>query len=417
MPLSDAKLRALKPRETQYKVADYDALYVLVTPKGSLLWRMGYRFGGKEKTLSFGKYPVVTLAEARRLRDDARRTLGQGQDPSVIKARDKQEVVETQGDTTFKTVADRWFRSHETKWVSSYAVRLRNRMVDDIYPTLGAYPIKDITAQEVLKVIRLIEGRGAVEMARRVWQMVNNVFMFAVGEGIIARNPVGDIRHALAPKKKPKRRSALREHDLGEFFRRLDSYQGDPVTIAGLKVAAHTFLRTAEIRFAVWDEFRDLDGSNPEWRIPAARMKISDDHDNVRHDHIVPLSRQVVQVFRELRDFTGGTGWVFPSPVAGKEGQPISENTLIYAMYKLGYHSKATVHGFRSTASTILNENDFNRDWVELQLAHVDASIRGIYNAALWLPQRRRMMQWYSDFLEAKRASALTGDMFSDLLG
>lgn len=406
MSLSDAKLRNLKPAEKPFKTADGEGLYIVTNPNGSKLWRMGYRFGGKERVLSFGAYPHVTLLEARIKRGEAKKLLADGVDPGRVAKIEKAEAKE-QNAASFKVVADRWMKAHQDRWVSSYAVRLRSRMVEDVYPYIGSVPIADIRPREVLEVIRRVEDRGAVEMARRIYQMVGAVFKFAVGEALIESDPTRDIGKALAPARPPKHRTAPQEAHLGKLQLDIETYQGEAITKLGLTLVLHTFVRTQEIRFAKWDEFSDLDGDNPLWSIDAERMKM-------RRDHIVPLTQQAVAVLRALRKAGGGSEWLLPSPIQHLN-KPISENTLIYALYKMGYHSKATVHGFRATASTILNEREFNKDHIELQLAHVDHSIRGVYNAAKWLKQRRAMMDWWSNFLDGKLSEARDKAMFEGI--
>lgn len=400
MALTDIKLKSLKPRDRIYKVSDGEGLFIQVSPKGTKSWRIAYRFDGKQKTMSLGTYPETTLREAREIVGKTKDLLEQNMDPIAVR---NTGASATSYLLTFSDIGDKWFNLNLGRWVPNYTSRLRSRLVDDVYSQIGDTPINMITPPDVLKVIRRIEARGAIETGRRIQQMISAIFQFAVGEGVADRDPAADIVKSLAPLKPTKRRAALPGDQMPSFMKQLDDYVGDVVTIKAMRIIAHTFVRTNELRMAEWTEFTDLDGREPNWRIPAEKMKM-------RREHQVPLSKQATRTLMEMREISGDQKWVFPSPVFGKEG-PISTGTLIYAMYRLGYRSRATVHGFRSTASTVLNENEFNRDWIEIQLAHADQSVRGIYNSALYLRQRREMMQWWSDFIEPPQC------MFEDILG
>lgn len=400
MSLSDIKIRSLKPRETLYKKSDGEGLYIEVKPTGTKSWRLTYRYDGKQKTITLGRYPTLTLKGARDARDRAKELLARGEDP--IAAKKAVPIEETGTGETFEQVADRWFRANEKRWVSGYAARLRNRLVEDVYPTLGQKGIADIKPRDILATIRAVEERGAIEMGRRIHQMIGQVFQFAAGEELVEADPSQLIKSALAPLPPKKHRASLRPEQLPKLYRGVAEYEGDPVTIGAMRLVIHTFVRTSELRFAEWTEFEDLDGDGPLWRISPAKMKM-------RREHIVPLSRQAVGIIKGMKPITGNSQYLFPSPLHGKD-KPISENTLIYCLYRMGYKSRASVHGFRSSASTYLNEKEWNRDWVELQLAHVDASIRGVYNSALYLTQRRKMMQAWSNFIDPPA-------LFEDVLG
>lgn len=397
MPLTDAKLRALKPKPVAYKVSDAEGLHILVPATGSKLWRWAYRSGGKQKVLALGQYPDVSLLDARRARDDARRLLGQGNDPSQARKLERLKAS-TSARNTFQAVAEEWFALNESRWVKTYSSRLRSRLDDDLLPVLGHRPIAQIEPLEVLEAVRKIEKRDAIEMAKRVMQMASGVFRYGVATARCSRDPTVDLRGALKPAKAPKHRTSLPANDLPPFIQALEAYDGDLVTKLGMKLLVLTFVRTSELRFARWSEFEGLGGPEPIWRIPAARMKM-------RRDHLVPLAPQAVSVLEALRRRTGNSEYLFPAPT---KREVISENTLLFALYRMGYHSRATVHGFRTTASTILNEAQFNRDWIEMQLAHFDGSVRGIYNAAEWLPSRRKMMCWWADYIDGKRRSRLS---------
>lgn len=397
MPLTDAKVRALKGRARPYKAFDGEGLYVMVTPKGSRLWRLAYRYGGKPKTLALGSYPAGSLLDARKLRDEAKRRLRDGEDPAQAKRAAKVAAKQANGHT-FEAVAREWFADQEPTWVPSYASRVKARMEEDLIAALGSRPIAQIEPFEVLDTIRRIEKRGAIEMAKRINQMAGAIFRHGVATARCSRDPSRDIVDGLKPSKPPKNRSAMREDELPDFLAKLRQYDGDAKTRYALRLVLLTFVRTSEARFAEWREFEELDGKEPLWRIPPERMKM-------RRPHLVPLSPQAVAVLKDLKRMTGNAVHLFPSNT--KSGV-FSENTLIYAMYRMGYHSKATVHGFRATASTILNEHEFDGDHIEKQLAHVDDSVRGVYNAADWLSQRRKMMCWWADFLDEKAAKSIS---------
>jgi integrase len=389
MPLSDAKLRTLKPESRPRKVSDFEGLFLLVQPSGSRLWRLAYRFGGKQKALALGSYPEMSLRDARRAKDEARDLIAQGRDPAHIRKVEKLRAQFVAGNT-FRQLADEWFDARKARWVDSYSDRLRARLDGDLLPHLGNRPIAEIEPIELLACVRQIEARQAPEMARRVLQMASAIFRYAVASGRCPRDPAADLRGALAAPRPVRRRAALKPAELPQFMRQLAAYTGDAQTKFALLLVIYTFVRTSEVRFARWDEFEDLEGEKPLWRIPAERMKM-------RRDHLVPLSPHVLTLLENIRPLAKRSQFLFPAPT---RSQVVSENTMIYALYRMGYHGRATVHGFRSTASTILNEREFNRDWIEMQLAHSGTDVRSIYNAAEWITGRREMMKWWSGYLE-----------------
>lgn len=332
----------------------------------------------------------MSLRDARKAREAARELLSQGLDPAHERKLAKVKAKIAAGHT-FQSVADEWFEARRAAWVERYADRLRARLDADLIPLLGRRPIAEIEPIELLEAVRKIEARDAPEMARRVLQMASGIFRFGVATGRCPRDPAADLRGALRSAGAPRRRAALRPGELPEFMRRLAAYDGAGQTKLALELLVHTFVRTSEIRFARWAEFEDLEGERPLWRVPAERMKM-------RRDHLVPLSPQVVRILNDVRELRTGSGLLFAAPTRSKA---ISENTMLYALYRMGYHGRATVHGFRSTASTLLNEREFNRDWIEMQLAHCEGGVRSVYNAAEWLSGRRDMMCWWSAHLEA----------------
>jgi len=293
---------------------------------------------------------------------------------------------------TFYTVAEEWFETNSSRWVESYRCRLRTRLNDDLLSELGDRNIAEIQPLDMLETIRKIEKRGAVESAKRILNMASSVFRYGVATSRCHRDPTIDIKGALRPPLPAKPRKALAAKEIPKFMSRLAAYDGEKTTGLALRLLILTFVRTGELRFAKWSEFEKLGSKEPLWRIPKERMKL-------RRPHLVPLAPQAVAVLEALEKLTGKGEYLLP---AATRSGVISENTLLYALYRMGYHNRATVHGFRATASTVLNEAQFNRDWIEMQLAHCDSSIRGVYNFAEWLPGRRKMMIWWANYLESR---------------
>jgi integrase len=370
----------------------------LVNADGAKYWRLAYRWHGKQRTLALGVYPAVGLAEARAARDDAKRSLAADVDPSIVK-RERKRAAKVAAGNTFEAVARQWHENWKGARTPYYAGQILRRLEADVFPTIGRRPIAELEPSELLDMLRKVEKRGVNETARRLKQLVGQIFRFAIVTGRAKRDPSADLKDALRATGEPQRHRAMPLLELPTFLQKLETYSGEQRTRLALKLVTLTFLRTTELRAAKWNELEDLDGKSAQWRVPAERMKM-------RLEHLVPLSRQAVAVFRELRALSGSSPNIFPSP--GKEGC-MSSNTMLYALYRMGYHGRATTHGFRGVASTILNESNlFNRDWIERQLAHVERNeVRRAYNAAEWMPDRRRMMQWWADHITAM---ALRGD-------
>lgn len=387
MSLSEAKARNAKPRPKPYKIADGEGLFLLVTPSGGKYWRMRYFFGGKEKLLALGVYPEVGLADAREKRAQARKVLAAGKDPGESK-KDAKRQDQVKRTNVFASLFQEWFQQREGEWVPSYSVRLRRQIERHILPKLGDRPVAEITAPEVLEMLRVIEGRGTLDTAHRMMQITGQIFMYAIATGRAVRNPVPDLRGAL---KTPivKHHAFLTETELPDFLAKLDAYDGERLTKLALRFLLLTFVRSQEQRGAQWNE---IHWNKAEWRIPAERMKM-------KELHIVPLSRQAIAVLRELEEISGNNRHVFPNE--HNPSSVMSENTMLYALYRMGYHSRATGHGFRSTASTVLNEHGFAPDVIERQLAHTERNaVRAAYNHAQYLSERRKMMQWWADYLD-----------------
>lgn len=390
MPLTDVRCRNAKGQITPYKLSDGGGLHLLVNADGAKYWRLAYRWHGKQRTLAFGVYPAVGLLEARAARDDAKRSLATNVDPSQVK-RERKRAAKVATGNTFEAVAREWHENWKDARTPYYAGQILRRLEADVFPMIGRRPIAELEPPELLDMLRKVEKRGVNETARRLKQLVGQIFRFAIVTGRAKRDPSADLKDALRAAGEPQRHRAMPILKLPTFLQQLDTYSGEQQTKLALKLVTLTFLRATELRAGKWNELENLDGNSAQWRVPAERMKM-------RLEHLVPLSRQAVAVLRELRTLSGNSPNIFPSP--GKEGC-MSSNTMLYALYRMGYHGRATTHGFRGVASTILNESNlFNRDWIERQLAHVDRNeVRRAYNAAEWMPDRRRMMQWWADHI------------------
>ncbi|MDD3799870.1 MAG: integrase arm-type DNA-binding domain-containing protein [Novosphingobium sp.] len=381
MALTDTAIRALKPQAKPYKRADGGGLNLMVNPNGSKLWRLAYRYERKQKTISGGAYPTVGLAAARTWRDDAKAQLAQGIDPSQARRMAKRQAAVAAANN-FETVTREWHESRKAKWTDRYSDFVLRRIEADVFPEIGKMPISKIECFDILDTIRKVEARGSIDIARRLNNHIGEIFRYAVALGIAERDPSRDIVDALKSRPPVKHHRSLPASQLPEFFGKLDDEPLEPLTKTALLLTIYTLVRTNETRFAEWSEFERLDSDEPLWRIPAARMKM-------RSEHLVPLAPQVAALLRELRARNIPGPFLFPGTRKGV----ISENTMLYALYRLGYHSKATVHGFRGTGSTLLNESGkFESDWIERQLAHDERDqVRAAYNAAQYLPQRRKM--------------------------
>jgi integrase len=390
MPLTNTALRTLKGRDKPYKISDGGGLFVLVNPDGKRFWRLAYRYRGKQKTLAFGVYPTVSLAAARQGREAAKAQLAQGIDPSQTRQLEKR-AAKTATQNSFEAVAREWHEKQSTRLTTKYARLVLRRLELDIFPHLGVRPIADIDAPELLDVLRKVEARSALDIAKRLRESCGQVSRYAIITGRANRDPAADLKGALQGAPRVRHHKAISRGELAGLLLALDTYDGEPITRLALKLIILTFVRTSELRGAEWCEFEGLDGDSPLWRIPATRMK-------TRRVHLVPLSRQAVTLLSVLRPLTGRSNYLFPS--SGREGF-MSNNTMLYALYRMGYHSRATVHGFRSVASTLLNEAGFNSNWIERQLAHDERDrVGAAYNAAQYLADRCQMMQWWANHLD-----------------
>jgi len=393
MPLTDTRVRNAKPQAKAYKLSDGGGMYLLVTPDGARYWRLDYRFAGKRRTLALGVYPIMTLSAARTGRDEARRLLTQDLDPNAAK-KARKRVAKVASENAFEAIAREWVANQRHRLAARYCALLLARLEADVFPIIGSRPIAEIDAPELLDVLRRVEKRGVIETARRLRQICGQVFRYAIASSRAKHDPSADLRGALKSPGRTRGHKAMPLDEVPTFLRALEAYDGDQRTRLALRLMMLTFARTTELRAARWSEIENIDGNEPLWRIPAERMKM-------KREHIVSLAPQAVAVLRELRALPGSeaTPFLFPSPSRDRH---MSNNTMLYALYRMGYHSRATVHGFRSMASTALNEMGFRPDVIERQLAHQEQNaVRAAYNRAEYLNERRAMMKRWADHLDA----------------
>lgn len=388
MKLNARQVDAAKPREKAYKLADGAGLYLEVVPSGSRYWRMKYRFNGKEKRMAFGVYPAVSLAQARALRDEAKKKLAEGIDPSFAKKEEKL-VRDVQLNNTFQEVALEWHGTKVSRWSEGYASDIIEAFNKDIFPYIGQQPVNEIKPLVLLNVLRRMESRGATEKAKKVRQRCCEVFRYAIVTGRAEYNPAADLTSAMSGHES-KHYPFLTVEELPDFFKALSGNTGSPLVVLAARLLILTGVRTGELRGAFWSEF-ELEKA--VWEIPAERMKM-------KRPHLVPLSTQALEIVQQLKVMTGQYPLVFPG--RNDPRKTMSEASINQVFKRIGYTGKVTGHGFRHTMSTILHEEGFNTAWIETQLAHVDKNaIRGTYNHALYLEGRRKMMQWYGEFIES----------------
>jgi integrase len=393
-PLTDTKVRTIKPAEKPKKLFDGGGLFLLVTPTGGKLWRLKYRFGGIEKLLALGAYPQTSLADARQKRDQARALMLNGVDPRDIKK--AQKAAGAQENETFEVIAREWHTKFSASWAASHSNKIIRRFELYVFPWLGDRQIKSITAPDLLTVLRRIEAKGTLDTAHRTRQNCGQVFRYAVATGRAERDPSADLRGAIPPASGKHMATITDPKEIAGLLRSIDDYRGSIVTRCALQLAPLVFVRPGELRHAEWSEF-NLDEA--EWRIPAEKMKAG-------VLHIVPLSRQALGVLREIHPLTGHGRYVFPSPRS--DSRPMSSNAILSALRRMGFaKDEMSGHGFRSMASTLLNEQGWNRDAIERQLAHAERnSVRAAYNYAEFMPERKKMMQAWADYLEGIKAGA-----------
>jgi len=387
--LTDTRIKTAKPQAKLYKLTDERGLHLSVYPTGSKLWQMRYRFEGKEKTASLGKYPEVSLAEAREKRDQMRKLVANDIDPvqSQKAAKEAKKLAQVH---SFDAVARTWFEGWKSERSPRHAEYVIRRLEADVFPVIGSRPVSEIQAPELVKMMKAIHRRGALDIAKRCYQMTSQVFRYAIAHGLAERNPAGDIKPSdILPSRRQTNYARVDARELPALLRAIEAYQGTPVTRLAIKLLALTFVRTGELIAARWEEF-DLQAG--QWRIPAERMKM-------RTEHIVPLSLQAIQILQILYGITGHSKLLFPGE--RDHSKPISNNTILKALERIGYKGRMTGHGFRGLASTILHEHGFEHAHIELQLAHQERNaVSGAYNYATYLQQRAKVMQWWGDYLD-----------------
>ena len=387
--LTDTEIKRAKAAEKAYSMGDGGGLYLWVKPTGGKLWRWSYRFEGKEKLMSLGKYPDVSLAQARERHTEARKLLATGVDPMALRKAEK-TAEKVAVENSFQSVTAQWLEHWQEGKSPRHVDSVRRRMAADILPCLGARSIAKIEAPELVAMANAIQDRGARDIAKRALETVGQVFRYGIAHGYAKRNPATEIRPSDILKSIPKTNYArIDAKELPTLLRRIEVYQGKQVTRLAMKLMATTFVRTTELIEAKWAEF-DLE--NARWDIPAERMKM-------RTPHIAPLATQALEVLEMLRDLAGDSEWLFPGDF--DTAQPMSNNTILAALKRMGYKGRMTGHGFRGLASTILHEQGYAHDHIELQLAHAPRNaVSAAYNHALYLEPRARMMQDWADFLE-----------------
>ena len=393
MALTDFQIKNLKYTGKPMKIADGGGLYLYLSASGKKLWRLGYYFERRARVLSFGEYPVVTLQKAREKRMEAKQLLADGIDPGEQRKIVKEEQISEVKDM-FRNIALEWFEARTTDFTEKHRGTVMYRMEKYIFPVIGNEHIARMEALDILKVIQPIEQKGQNETARRLLQIIGQIYRFAVITGRAKRNPVTDLSGAIRPRKVTHRAAITEPKKVAQLLRNIDDYEGYFPIVCALKLGPLVFVRPTELRAAEWTEF---DFETSEWRIPATRMKM-------KQMHIVPLSRQAVSILKELQEFSGSRKLLFPSIRAAT--RPLADATVLNAIRRMGYtKDEMCTHGFRSLASTLLNELGYNRDWIERQLAHGERNdVRAAYNYAEYLPERRRMMQEWADYLDKLKA-------------
>jgi integrase len=389
MPLTDVKVRNADPKQKAYRLPDAKGLHLFVTPSGGKLWRWKYRFSGAQKIMALGKYPEVSLAAARERHAASRRQLATGSDPMAVR---KAEKVATRASaaSSFQSVAGEWMKHWKVDKSAQHIDATQRRLEANVYPHIGARPIGEIEPFELVAMVKVIEARGVADLAKRALQTTGQIFRYAIAHGLAKRNPVAEFKPSdvLKPTKKVNL-ARVDSAELPALLRAIEVYRGTQVTRLAMKLMALTFVRTSELIEARWSEF-DLE--NARWNIPAERMKMDT-------PHIVPLSSQAIEVLELLRTLSGSGELLFPGE--RDSNKSMSNNTILFALDRMGYKGRQTGHGFRGLASTILHERGFDHEHIELQLAHAPRNaVSAAYNHALYLEPRAAMMQAWGDFLE-----------------
>ncbi|MBJ2707727.1 tyrosine-type recombinase/integrase [Salmonella enterica subsp. enterica serovar Newport] len=388
MKLNAKQVETAKPKDKPYKLADGGGMYLEVFPNGTKSWRMKYRIAGKEKRVVFGVYPTITLADARSKRDDAKKLLVNGVDPSAFKKESKLAQIE-EVKNTFQQIALEWHNMKVKKWSAGYASDILEAFNKDVFPFIGQRPVADIKLLELLNVLKKMEERGATEKAKKVRQRCGEVFRYAIVTGRAEYNPAPDLTSAMQGHES-KHYPFLTIEELPAFFKALAGYSGSELVVLAARLMIITGVRTGELRGALWSEIYTDKGL---WEISAERMKM-------RRPHIVPLSVQALEIIEKIRAMTGNFHLMFPG--RNDPSKTMSEASINQVFKRIGYTGRVTGHGFRHTMSTVLHEQGYNTAWIETQLAHLDKNaIRGTYNHAQYLDGRREMLQWYADYMDS----------------
>ena len=399
MKLNDRQIKNAKPAEKPFKLNDGKGLYLYINTSGGKLWRFDFSHNGKRKTLSIGKYPTISLVEARQAAENARRLLVSGQDPSEAKQQEKRER-QAAALNTFESIARRWHTDNLHRWKENHAARVLRYFETDVFPAIGAMSIQEIRVSDIKAVIDGVMARGVNNTAEKIREWTGAIFDYAVMLEVVETNPAYSLRKYI-PAKQTDHRPALPREELTEFFRRLILAEIEPQNRIALILNMLTFLRSTELRGGQWNEI-DFDAAI--WTVPAQRMK----HEKTapKPPHAVPLADWTLELLAELKELTGNTSFLFPSRT--KTDGFISDATISRIIERMGYKGRVTPHGFRSLASSVLNEQGFNPDAIERQLAHIENNkIRAAYNRADYLNERKEFMQWYSDFLRERYNQAL----------
>lgn len=394
MPLNDRQIRNAKPTDKPYKLNDGSGLYLYINTSGGKLWRLDFAIAGKRKTLSIGKYPIISLSEAREAAENARRMIAQGQDPAAAKQQAK-EAQKAALLNTFEYLARQWHTENLHRWKPNHAARIMADMQKDVFPRIGKMTIDEIKVADVKAVIEKVHQRGASVSAEKIRQWIGAVYSHATKLELTDRNPATPLRGHFE-KKETKHMPALPKEELANFYQKLLQADIAPQNRIAMLLSMLVFLRSTELRGAEW---REIDFNARVWNIPAERMKMN-------RPHAAPLSDWALELLQELHDLTAQTPYLFPSRT--KAAGFISDATLTRIIERLGYKGIATPHGFRSLASSVLNEQGYNPDAIERQLAHEESNrIRAAYNRVDYMAERVEMMQWYSDYLKQRYDQAL----------
>ena len=390
MTLTVTTIKNSKPKSKAYRLFDEKGLYIEISPKGGKWWRFKYRFDGKEKRISLGTYPEISLKDARDRRDESRTFVASGIDPSEHRKASKLSKLNTNSNS-FEVIAREWHIKQSLTWSESHTKRIINRLVNDIFPWLGSLPISEITPPQLLDVIRKIENRGAIESAHRALNTCGQIFRFAIATGRAERNPSSDLKGALSPVKKENFAAITEPTEVGEFLRVINNYQGTHTVCSALKLAPLVFARPGELRKAEW---KDINFETAEWRYRASKTN---------PNHIVPLSNQAISILKNIHPLTGHGRFIFPCARNPKGDRPMSDNAILSAFRRMGIEQdQMTGNGFRTMARTILDEVlGFRPDFIEHQLAHAVRDPNGrAYNRTAHLKERKEMMQQWADYLE-----------------